>query len=123
MVSAEPKPQRPAITAIGSGEFVRAQRAARSRHWVWKKGHVVHEALNDDGQHAAQQEFLADAEIDDEFARRNRHVGCGSMISNASPSAQANRLFFRTKGFLWCIGDPSQRFPVPADCPERGRVE
>ena len=59
---------------------------------------------------------------DDEFALRYRYVGCGRMISNASPSAQANRLFFRTKGYLWCVGDPSQRFPVPRDCPPQGRA-
>lgn len=59
---------------------------------------------------------------DAEFGLRNRFVGCGSQITNASPSAQANRIFHRTKGYLWCIGDPSQAFPVPKGCPPAGRV-
>jgi hypothetical protein len=60
---------------------------------------------------------------DSEYALRNRYVSWGWFGSNASPYAQANRLFFRTKGVLYCIGDPKQPFPVPKDCPPQGRVQ
>lgn len=33
---------------------------------------------------------------------------------NSAASAQANRLFYRSRGILWCIGDPAQKFPAPA---------
>ena len=59
---------------------------------------------------------------DEAFAERNYQVACGGQITNASPSAQANRIFHRTKGYLWCIGDPKQRFPVPPNCPPQGRL-
>jgi outer membrane protein assembly factor BamB len=39
-----------------------------------------------------------------------------------SPSAQANRLFWRSQGYLWCIGDPKQPFPTPKNCPTQARV-
>jgi hypothetical protein len=42
---------------------------------------------------------------------------------NSSPSAQANRIFFRSRGMLWCIGDPKQPFPTPKDCPAEARVK
>jgi hypothetical protein len=32
-------------------------------------------------------------------------------------SAQANRVFHRTRSYLWCLGDPNQPFPAPKDCP------
>lgn len=59
---------------------------------------------------------------DAEFGLRNRYVACGDQISNASPAAQANRIFHRTKGFLWCLGDKAQPFPVPKDCPAAARA-
>jgi hypothetical protein len=43
--------------------------------------------------------------------------------SSASPSAQANRLFWRSSGYLWCIGDPAQKFPAPKNCPLAARVK
>jgi outer membrane protein assembly factor BamB len=57
-----------------------------------------------------------------DFALRNRYVACGGQITNASPSAQANRIFHRTKGYLWCIGDPKEPFPTPKDCPADARA-
>jgi outer membrane protein assembly factor BamB len=36
---------------------------------------------------------------------------------NSSPCAQANRIFWRSKGYLWCFGDPKERFPAAKDCP------
>lgn len=59
---------------------------------------------------------------DSDYARRNRRVGTASLGGHASPSAQANRIFQRTKGVLYCIGDPKQPFPVPGNCPPQGRI-
>ena len=42
---------------------------------------------------------------------------------NSSPSAQANRLFFRSRGMLYCIGDKTKPFPTPKDCPADAKVE
>jgi outer membrane protein assembly factor BamB len=50
-----------------------------------------------------------------------RHGWCGNL-QHASPSAQANRIFWRTKGYLWCFGDPKTPFPAPGQCPAEGRV-
>lgn len=60
---------------------------------------------------------------DREFELRNRFIGAAEMVSNASPSAQANRMFHRTKGYLWCIGNPAEPFPVPKGCPAHARVK
>ena len=49
--------------------------------------------------------------------------GTTPFQQNSSPSAQANRLFFRSRGLLWCIGDPKQPFPTPKDCPADAKVE
>jgi hypothetical protein len=57
---------------------------------------------------------------DGEFAVNARYV---SYMQNSSPSAQANRIFFRSRGMLWCMGDPKQPFPTPKDCPAEARVE
>jgi hypothetical protein len=59
---------------------------------------------------------------DDEFAILDRTVGWGHQ-QNASPCAQANRLFYRTRGALRCIGDMKQPFPTPKDCPANARVK
>jgi hypothetical protein len=63
----------------------------------------------------------------------NRHVEEDEWIQrngwwtqpqqNGSPSAQANRIFWRSRGYLWCLGDPKQPFPAPKDCPWQGRVK
>jgi len=45
---------------------------------------------------------------DEAFRLRWRWRGNGDGISNSSPAFQANRMFFRTAGYLWCIGDPQQ---------------
>jgi len=58
---------------------------------------------------------------DDEFGLINYGIPCGYQ-QNSSPSAQANRIFFRSRGILWCIGDKTQPFPVPKDCPAEARV-
>lgn len=59
---------------------------------------------------------------DKEFGLRTLHADMSYSMHTASPAAQANRLFARTKGYLWCIGDPNEKFPVPANCPPQGRV-
>ena len=59
---------------------------------------------------------------DDEWAYRYAYVRPGHQGGNASPCAQANRIFHRTKGVLTCIGDPGDPFPVPKDCPSAARA-
>jgi outer membrane protein assembly factor BamB len=59
---------------------------------------------------------------DSDYALRNLTTKAGYFMANGSPYAQANRIFMRTKGILYCIGDPKQPFPVPKDCPPQGRV-
>lgn len=44
-------------------------------------------------------------------------------LGNGSWHAAGNRLFFRTAGFLWCIGDKSQVFVGPKNCPAEARVK
>jgi outer membrane protein assembly factor BamB len=58
---------------------------------------------------------------DSEFGLINRYSG-GEYMQNSSPSAQANRMFFRSRGMLWCIGDPKQPFPAPKGCPAEARI-
>ena len=57
----------------------------------------------------------------DDFAKIHWHTMCGYQ-QNASPSAQANRILYRARGVLWCIGDKTQRFPAPRDCPTQARA-
>ena len=59
---------------------------------------------------------------DSDYAIRNLATKGGHQMSNASPSAQANRLFHRTKGVLYCIGDPKEPFPVSESWPSQGRI-
>ena len=42
---------------------------------------------------------------------------------NSSPCAQANRIFWRSKGYLWCFGDPKTPFPAPRRCPAAARAQ
>jgi len=71
--------------------------------WVFglKSGKYVHveKAFNDNG-----------VKEDKEWKFR---WGWTRNMNHSSPCAQANRLFVRSKGYLWCIGDPEQPFPVP----------
>ncbi len=54
--------------------------------------------------------------IDDDIAKIDpewdRKVYCGQASANGNSSwyASGNRLFFRTSGHLWCIGDSSQPY-------------
>ena len=54
---------------------------------------------------------------DEEFRLRWRWRGNGDAMSNSSPAFQANRMFFRTVGYLWCIGDPQQPWQSPRRAP------
>jgi hypothetical protein len=45
------------------------------------------------------------------------------IVDNGSLSAQANRVFRRTRSYLWCLGDPKQPFPAPRDCPPAARIQ
>jgi hypothetical protein len=44
------------------------------------------------------------------------------ILEIGSLSAQANRVFRRTRSYLWCLGDPNQPFPAPKDCPPAARI-
>jgi len=44
------------------------------------------------------------------------------IVDNGSLSAQANRVFRRTRSYLWCLGDRKQPFPAPKDCPPAARI-
>jgi hypothetical protein len=35
------------------------------------------------------------------------------------PSFQANRMFLRTMGYLWCVGNPREPFEAPRAAPRR----
>jgi hypothetical protein len=59
---------------------------------------------------------------DSTFGLINRNLSCGYQ-QNSSPSAQANRLCYRSRGILWCIGDKARQFPVRKDCPSQGRLD
>jgi hypothetical protein len=74
---------------------------------------------------ASIEKALVDKRLleDSGYALRNLTVKAGHQMANGSPCAQANRLFMRTKGVLYCIGDPKEPFPVPKNCPPQGRVE
>jgi hypothetical protein len=58
---------------------------------------------------------------DDAWAARFAWVFWGNK-HYGTPSAQANRLFWRSQGYLWCIGDPTQKFPTPRNCPSEAKV-
>ncbi len=75
------------------------------------------------GRRSELRNCLRDLRVleDKAFMLRNRFVGCGNMVSNASPYAQANRLLMRTKGYVWCIGEKDKPFPTPGGCPEEAR--
>ncbi len=62
-------------------------------------------------------------EQDEEFRLRWRWRGNGDPISNSSPVFQANRMFFRTVGYLWCVGDPSNAWQSPTNAPRRARIQ
>jgi len=54
----------------------------------------------------------------------DRKVYCGQTgtFGHASWYAAGNRLFFRTAGYLWCIGDKAQPFKAPTNCPEAAKI-
>jgi hypothetical protein len=49
-------------------------------------------------------------ESDPEWRPLYAWIGKGE---SASPYAQANRIVRRSRGYLWCFGDPRETFPVP----------
>ena len=60
---------------------------------------------------------------DEAFRLRWRWRGNGDAMSNSSPIFQANRMFFRTVGYLWCVGDPGEPWPTPKNAPEAAKVK
>jgi len=59
---------------------------------------------------------------DDDWAIRNRAHGWGYQ-QNSSPSVQANRLFYRCRGRLYCIGDERRPFPTPRGMPAHAAAD
>lgn len=48
---------------------------------------------------------------DPEFARRwYYHYLNGRPFGYGNPTFQGNRIFYRTNGYLWCLGDPNQAY-------------
>ena len=60
---------------------------------------------------------------DEEYALRYAYMRPVQYITAASPYAQANRIFMRTRGTVFCIGNPEEEFPVSESWPSQGRVE
>ena len=60
---------------------------------------------------------------DEEYALRYAYMRPGCYITAASPYAQANRIFMRTRGTVFCIGDPKEKFPVSESWPVQGKVK
>ena len=81
-----------------------------------------------DLDHPKESVALDSAFVDQRYAEdqayrlRWRWRGNGDTMSNSSPSFQANRMFFRTVGYLWCVGDPTQPWPTPHTAPADARV-
>ena len=61
-------------------------------------------------------------EEDQAYRLKWRWRGNADSMSNSSPMFQANRMFFRTIGYLWCVGDPTEPWPTPPSAPPAGRV-
>jgi hypothetical protein len=59
---------------------------------------------------------------DEEYALRYAYMRPACYITAASPYAQANRIFMRTRGTVFCIGDPKEKFPVSESWPAQGRI-
>ncbi len=66
-----------------------------------------------------------DRDADHAFVSRYRFCnfnGSYHMQASGSPVAHANRLFWRSPGYLWCVGDPTQIFPPNRNAPESARL-
>ncbi len=63
--------------------------------------------LNDPSKAAVLEDAFVDKryEEDQAYRLRWRWRGNGESMSNSSPTLQGNRMFFRTVGYLWCVGD------------------
>ena len=61
-------------------------------------------------------------EEDEAYRLKWRWRGNADSISNSSPMFAANRTFFRTAGYLWCVGDGRDPWPTPALAPPQARV-
>jgi outer membrane protein assembly factor BamB len=58
-------------------------------------------------------------EEDEAFRLRWRWRGNGDPMSNSSPVFHANRMFYRTVGYLWCVGDPADPWPSHSSARKR----
>jgi hypothetical protein len=99
------------IYCLFPGEYRRANQVSKQP----RPGRAVVISVDTPDQSREISAALADTRMLDDVEFRLRWLwrGNATSMSNASPSAQANRLFYRTAGYLWCIGDPAQPFPVP----------
>jgi len=62
-------------------------------------------------------------EEDEDFRMKWSRRGTMGFKANHAASFQANRMFLRSQGYLWCIGDPNKRFVVGRGCPDHARVD
>lgn len=79
----------------------------------------------DEPMKAAQfdQAFSDDRyEVDEAFRLRWRWRGNADAMSNSSPMFQGNRMFFRTAGYLWCVGDRNEPWQSPTNAAAAARV-
>jgi outer membrane protein assembly factor BamB len=66
--------------------------------------------------------LVDDIDIADPEWSRTVYCGQTGTFGNSSFYASGNRVFFRTAGYLWCIGDPKAPFVGPKDCPADARA-
>jgi hypothetical protein len=90
-------------------------------------GHISAEVIDlGDGSKTTKS---ADAFIDtryldeQEFRLKWRWRGNGDAVSNSSPCLQGNRMFFRTVGYVWCVGDTDAAWQSPKSAPSSARVQ
>lgn len=112
------------VTLYSHGKVKGAKPAynyTRDVHGVGAAGYVDLDA----NKFVSIKNALVDRRIarDKEYAHRHAFERPGSHGCSSSPYAQANRIFMRTKGILYCIGNPDEPFPAPRNCPPQGRVK
>jgi len=96
------------VSPIIAGDWIVARGGAVGP--VNKEGKAISNVLQDDI-----------TSVDPEWERKVYCGQCGTF-GNCSWYAAGNRLFYRTAGYLWCIGNPQQPFQASANCPPQAKV-
>ena len=78
-------------------------------------------AANKEGR-GLENVLVDDIDATDPEWPRKVYCGQGGTFGHSSWYAAGNRLFFRTAGYLWCVGDPQQPFVPPKSCPAEARA-